>query len=145
MIFPWWARVYKENLEMFPFVRMMVERSWYFYFLHVIVISPVYIFAYISVAERIKNKKDLTETIWILSYFIFATIFGLLGQGYQTRYIMPAVPALSLLSADYMAGKNKAVWVIGMVFLAYGFLTGILNSVIFKPADLFSVFYFFSL
>lgn len=143
--FPWWARIYEENLEMFPFVKMAVERPWYFYFGHLLVVSPVYIFGYLRLAERIKNRGDLTEPIWLLSYFIFATIFGLMGEGYQMRYIMPAVPALCLLSADYLAGKNKVIWIAGILLLAYGFFTGILNSLIFKPADLFSAFYFFKL
>lgn len=141
--FPSWAKIYEENLKMFPFVRMSVHRPWYFYFLQIILITPVYIFGYFNLVKRIRNKGDLTEVLWILSYFIVLTIHGLSGQGYQTRYILPAIPALSLLSADIFVKANKIIWMIGVFLLAYGFLTGILNSILFKPADLFSILYFF--
>lgn len=140
---PWWAKIYKENLSMFPFVDMTVNRPWYFYFLQLILISPVYIFGYFNLVKRIRDKKDLTEVLWIFSYFIVLTIHGISGQGYQTRYILPAIPALSLLSADILVKVNKIILVIAIFFLAYGFLTGLLNSLLFKPADLFSIFYFF--
>ena len=142
-IFPWWSRVYEENIKMFPFIDMVVHRPWYFYFVQLIIIAPVYIFAYLEILRRVRNRLDLTEVFWALSYIICATILGLLGQGYQTRYIMPAVPALCFLSADSIAGKNKFIFALSILFMAYGLLIGILNSILFKPADLVGIFSFF--
>lgn len=142
-IFPWWAKIYEENIKMFPFIDMAVHRPWYFYFVHLILVAPVYIFAYLEIAKRVKNRGDLTEVFWVLSYFIFATILGLLGQGYQTRYIMPAVPALCFLSADSIARNNRCIFALSIFLMAYGLLIGILNSILFRPADLVSIFTFF--
>ena len=128
---------------MFPFIDMVVHRPWYFYFVQLIIIAPVYIFAYLEILRRVRNRLDLTEVFWALSYIICATILGLLGQGYQTRYIMPAVPALCFLSADSIAGKNKFIFALSILFMAYGLLIGILNSILFKPADLVGIFSFF--
>lgn len=154
--FPWFYSFYKvtgtffadklkiseESTKMFPFVKMVVNRPWYFYFIHTLIIAPIYIFGYFNVGNRIKNKRDLTEVIWIISYFLPLTIYGMGGQGYQTRYILPAILPLSILSAENMITINKVAFPFIVIFLAYGFLTGIFNSILSKPADLFSIFYF---
>ena len=82
-----------------PFIKMAVERSWYFYFVHVALISPVYLFGYFEIIERLRKRESLTEVIWVLSYFIPLTVHGFMGNSYQTRYILPAIPALALLTA----------------------------------------------
>jgi 4-amino-4-deoxy-L-arabinose transferase-like glycosyltransferase len=133
----------EENLRI-PFIDMMVHRPAYFYFLHIVVLSPIYIFGYFDVVERIRKKESLTEVIWVASYLVPLTIVGLLGQGYQTRYIVPAVPGLALLTADWLyRHRNGWVTVTAITFLLCGLLTGILDSLLFRPADLFAAYEFF--
>jgi 4-amino-4-deoxy-L-arabinose transferase-like glycosyltransferase len=157
VIFPWFYCLYKANgmiflsryndldgyFKKFPFMDIAVNRPWYFYFLQVIQLAPVYIFGYFGLIKRAGGRRDLTEALWILSYFIGFTICGIARCGYQTRYILPAIPALCLLSADVLFKKGRAIWVIAVFLLAFGLLTGILTSLVVKPVELFSPFDFF--
>jgi len=71
---------------------------WHFYITRLAELSPVYIFAYLSIFFVLgKNKGDqilLLSSSWILIAFI------LLGN-YQSRYILPAVPFLIILAARW--------------------------------------------
>jgi 4-amino-4-deoxy-L-arabinose transferase-like glycosyltransferase len=144
-IFPWWAKIFPENIEMFPFMKMVVNRPWYFYFQNITLSMPVNILAWMNIILNLKRKRMFTEILWVFSFLIPVTLYGMLGQGYQTRYILPAVPALAILSADLINRKDEWVWRIGIFLLAGGFLTGILNTFIFHPADIFPLGYFFNL
>jgi len=137
------AEINAESLRV-PFIKMAVERSWYFYFVHVALISPVYLFGYCEIFERLRKRQGLAEVIWVMSFFIPLTIYGVLGNGYQTRYILPAVPALALLSAAFLSRQKRWVQLTAVVMLAYELLTGILNTAVFKLADVFSPFQFLS-
>jgi 4-amino-4-deoxy-L-arabinose transferase-like glycosyltransferase len=132
-----------EYLQL-PFIRMAVERSWYFYFAHVVLISPIYLFGYFEIIHRLRKRESLTEVIWVLSYFIPLTFHGVMGNSYQTRYILPAIPALALLAAASLCRQKRWVHIGAVVLLAYELLTGILNSVLFKLADVFTPFQFLS-
>jgi len=137
------AEITEENLRI-PFINMMVNRPWYFYFWHIVVLSPIYVFAYFEIVERLKKRESLTEVVWAISYLVPLTLVGLLGQGYQTRYILPAIPGLALLAASAVH-RRRATWVAAtaVVLLAYGLLTGILDSLLFRPVDLFAAHEFF--
>ena len=157
VILPWFYCLYRANgmiflfhyndsdgyLRKFPFMDIAVNRPWYFYFLQVISLAPVYIFGYFGLIKRARGRGDLTEALWVLSYFIGFTICGIARCGYQTRYILPAIPALCLLSADMLFKNGRAIWIIALSFLAFGLLTGVLTSVVVKPVELFSPFDFF--
>lgn len=71
---------------------------WHFYFTRLGELSPLYIFSFLSfLLFAGKNKGDkllVWSSIWILIAFI------LLGN-YQSRYILPAVPFLIILSARF--------------------------------------------
>lgn len=147
---PWYFHFYKvtgaffrgseigeENLQI-PFVRMMVNQSWHFYFSHLVLLAPIYLFGYFEIIERLRKRESLVEAIWVLSYFIPLTFYGLSGQGYQTRYILPAIPALAVLTADGLYRLGHRVEIVAAALLSYGLWTGILNSLLFKLADLFT-------
>lgn len=69
---------------------------WHFYLTRLVELSPLYLFSFLSVFFVFgKNKGDwllVWSSLWILGSFI------LLGN-YQSRYILPAVPFLIILSA----------------------------------------------
>lgn len=140
---PWWTRAFPGDIEMFPFVKMVAERPWYFYFQNITLSMPVYVLAWVSIVVNLKKKRMITEILWAFLFLVLMTIYGIMGNGYQTRYILPAIPALAILSADIVNHKNKFIWIIGIILVGVGFLTGILNFLISKPADIFPLFYFF--
>lgn len=142
---PWWARIFPENIEMFPFIKMAVARPWYFYFQNITLAMPIYIFGWINILVCLRKKRLGLELIWAFSFLFPLTLYGVMGQGYQTRYILPAIPALAILSADFAANKKGWVWVMGIFLLGIGFLTGILNAFFFLPADIFPLYKLFSL
>jgi len=144
-IFPWWAKIFPENIEMFPFIKLVVNRPWYFYFQNITLSMPVYIFAWMGIVINLKKRQMLAEIIWAFSFLVPLTLYGIFGQGYQTRYILPAIPALAILSADFVNKKNKFVWGLGIFLLALGFLTGLLNTYIYRPADIFPLHDFLKL
>lgn len=143
-LIPLWAKFYPENFQMFPFVRMVVDRPWYFYLKNISLAMPIYIFAWVSIGINLKKKMAKPEIVWALVYLGVITLYGIMGQGYQTRYILPIVPALAILAAEVLNNRNKIVLGVGITLLGLSFLTGILNSLIFKPADIWPFFSFFA-
>ncbi|MFH1458029.1 MAG: glycosyltransferase family 39 protein [Candidatus Omnitrophota bacterium] len=141
-LIPWWAKIFPENIKMFPFMEMVVNRPWYFYFQNITLSMPVYAFAWIAMIGGLKKRRLTLELVWALSFLIPITLYGVMGQGYQTRYILPAIPALTILSADLLNTKDELIWALAVFLLAIGFLTGILNTFIFRPADIFPLYYF---
>lgn len=130
-----------ENLQL-PFIKMMVERGWYYYFVHTAVVAPVYLFGYFEILERLRQRGDLTEIIWAFSFIIPLMIYGFMGNGYQMRYILPAIPALALLAASALRRQQYWWQLTAALLLAYQLLTGILNIAVFRLADIFSPFQF---
>jgi 4-amino-4-deoxy-L-arabinose transferase-like glycosyltransferase len=144
-ILPWQNRPSEELARMFPFTKMILGRPLYFYFLNTLLVAPIYIFAWINMIRRIRKPSQWFEPIWALAFIVSLTIRGT-AQGYIMRYILPAMPALAILSADFLVKKNKKLlWITAAVFLAYGLTVAILNSFLVQMADTFSLFYFFSI
>ncbi|MBL7131404.1 MAG: glycosyltransferase family 39 protein, partial [Candidatus Omnitrophica bacterium] len=120
IIFPWWVKPSEDLSQMFPFVRMILDRPFYFYFLNTIVVAPIYIFAWLNIIRRIRKPSEWLEPIWALAFIVSLTIIGI-KQGYIMRYILPAVPALAILSAVFLVEKNKKLlWIMATFFLGYG-------------------------
>lgn len=141
--FPWWIKPSEEPLRMFPFIKMAMARPWFFYFSNITIVAPIYLFAWITMIKSIKRTSEWLEPIWVLSYVVGFTFVGIMGlEGYVTRYILPAIPALAILSARIVVIKNKVLWVISGIFLAYSLTNAILNTYLFQVADVFSLFYF---
>jgi len=126
-----------ELIKVYPFIRMMVNRPWHFYFTCWAVIAPVYLLTFFNILYSIKSKRISPEIIWAFSFLIPLTLLGLNGWGFQTRYVVPAIPALAILCANVLDTKDRWVQVLGVLFLCVGFITGILNSLVFRPEEIF--------
>lgn len=141
--FPWWIKPSEEPLRMFPFIKMAMARPWFFYFSNISAVAPIFLFAWIGMIKSIKHPDKWLEFIWVLCLILGFTLVGIMDlEGYVTRYIMPAIPALAILAAKILSTKNKILWIIACVFLAYGLSTAILNAFLFQVADVFPFFYF---
>jgi 4-amino-4-deoxy-L-arabinose transferase-like glycosyltransferase len=144
-LIPWWARIYPENIRMFSFIKTVVERPWYFYLLNITLCAPVYLFAWLGLGKALARKQVKIEAVWVLSYLIPLTLYGMMGQGYQTRYLLPAMPALAILGADFLSSRGRLVWGGAGLLLAVGLFTGAANAFVFYAyaADIFPLYYFF--
>jgi len=74
---------------------MYINAPKYFYFSHLLEISPLFIFSYISVLFARRWRPEILCLALVAMVFFF--FFGLFGY-YETRYIVLATPALMLLS-----------------------------------------------
>jgi len=128
--------VTEENIRRFPFVALVVSRPWHFYFTQTLALAPVYVLGFVAMMRRLRQRRELTEVVWVLSYLVALTVVGLCGQGYQTRYILPAVPGLCLLTAEWFQSPRWLPWLVGLFLAAYGFLAGIMNSLPAQPPEL---------
>jgi len=142
--FPWWIKPSEEPLRMFPFIKMAIARPWYFYFSNISKVAPIYLFAWAIIIKSIRRPNEWMECIWGLSFILGFTLVGIRGlEGYVTRYVLPAIPALAILSARELTANNKKfLMLIACVFLAYGLTNAILNAFLFQMADVSPLFYF---
>ncbi|MBU1888211.1 MAG: glycosyltransferase family 39 protein [Candidatus Omnitrophica bacterium] len=141
----WWLKKNPQLLEMFPFAKMITERPVHFYISNLMLVAPIYMFSLAAMIEALKRRKGATELAWSLLFIGVFTYSGYVNNfGYITRYILPCLPALAILGAEFMVRKNKIIlYGIAIFFLGYGFFVGILNSYIFQVADIFPLEYFF--
>jgi 4-amino-4-deoxy-L-arabinose transferase-like glycosyltransferase len=126
----------------FPFLRMMLLEafawkrpilvdwaypfwgvSWDFYLMRLMELSPVLLFGFLSVFFILGNNKGDWLLLWTVLLILGA--FSLLGN-YQSRYILPAVPFLVLLSARWQ------VWALDRLSFHAQEQDQILKSVAFK-------------
>lgn len=140
---PRWAGPNAEAMWMFSFLKMTAERPIYFYLTNTVIVAPIYIFGFIEIIRRFKSWDRLTEVIWAVSFIAGFTIIGALGiLSYITRFIVPGLPALALLSASFLENRNKFFWLLAGLFSAYCLSVGILNAYLFQVADVFSLPHF---
>ncbi len=117
-----------DMIQAFPCVRMVLQRPFYFFIVQSLLSYPIYVFAFLAVRKN-SLKPDLVISSWVLVYFVFMTVFGLGGGGLTLRYILPAYPALSLLSAKYLIANAKNSLLLALVgcFMAVGLITAFIN------------------
>jgi hypothetical protein len=99
----------------------------YFYFKHLIEMSPLYIFSYVSIFAMHKWGKEM-RLAGLLAGAALA-FFGAFGY-YETRYVLPAVPGLLLLavfsiktSVDYLRENGKGAQRT-VAYILFGFIAG---------------------
>jgi 4-amino-4-deoxy-L-arabinose transferase-like glycosyltransferase len=124
-------------LRMFPSIQVTVGRPWYYYFLNLPIIYPMYILSFVGIFLTIKRRQDLTLVIWSVTVLLVYTILGgdffNINLSYTMRFIALALPALAITASDVccdMLSRPKLInqnCIILMVFLAYGIGLGLLN------------------
>ncbi|MCD6459232.1 glycosyltransferase family 39 protein [bacterium] len=84
------------------------REPWYFYLKRLFLYFPIYIFAYFSpffVGWRRKNPQSSLPVYFAGIICLFFILWG----NYQSRYILPAVPWLLILSAYTIVNINKQI------------------------------------
>jgi len=141
---PWWIKPTNDIMQNFPFNNASVNRPWHFYFSNIFIVSPIYIFSWISIVKAFKKPREWLLPAWVLTFIIAFTIVGISKGGYITRYVLPATPALAILSARFFLNLNKPVfWIIFILLIGYGLTNALLNTFIYQMADVSNLFYFF--
>ncbi|MFC1711066.1 ArnT family glycosyltransferase [Patescibacteria group bacterium] len=134
-----------EAESMFPFVKMVNSRPFYFYLTQTLILFPIYLLPLINLFKR-KNfiKNNLFSFSWVFSFFLILTLYGVSGRSMVMRFIAPLFPSLALLTAVSIRKFNNVNIFTLIIVGVYAVLTGILNSYVFVLADLVPVLdYFF--
>jgi hypothetical protein len=161
-----------EMLEKYPFVRRAVMKPWYTYLLSITAISPLHCFGlcvfsalivrfffhkfvvpHILTGKVLAEKKvlsifkSLTEIgLLPLSFLFFLTILGLLGGGYQTRFILPILPFscfVTSLVMELLYSTKASNWCLCVSVLECFFLLSFVYStaLTFYYGTLFAISY----
>ena len=114
-----------------PFTADVVARPWYFYLVNLVEISPIYLLALGAVRRR--RVDELPVALWVVAFWIGATMFGLRDGGYQTRYFAPAYPALALLAAEPIARFRVGGLTAVVALAGYGMMNAFVYAILDTP------------
>jgi 4-amino-4-deoxy-L-arabinose transferase-like glycosyltransferase len=91
-----WIRPDARSLELYPFLRTVVERPWYYYLTTLISIMPLALVAAWVLASRTSWQRVAMPVVagWFCLYVLAQTLLGIDGYGFQMRHIAPAVTAV---------------------------------------------------
>ncbi len=120
IVFSWYFQVFKHYGTFFynpsalgiedvhSFFKWINNRPWYTYLIDIPYQNPMLIFGYFYIVFSFMKEKSLNNfllIIWFLSFFVLVTVFTSLDRmtGPDNRYILPAYPALCLLSANFLS------------------------------------------
>ena len=147
VIMPWFLKVYQTYgtffylnpeltaLENTDWSAMVINRppSLIFYSVGLLTISPIFLFAFVPLKqlfgnikgllkagqERVYESRSLLLLLWAAVFFIYFIFFYTFGERKEHRYMLPAYPALALLSASVVPqarefmrgrlGKNQII------------------------------------
>jgi len=94
-----------SRVQWFAFIK---QRPWYTYLFGIPFQVPIYVIGYIGILiamfKLTKDRKGLFLAVWFLSYLIILTITTKMNEmlGPDHRYMLPAYPALAILSSKYI-------------------------------------------
>jgi len=135
-----------DELIKFPFINYVYRRPFYFYFLDIFIINPLYFFIFLLFRKKIWSRLRSRYGYFIyfllsiiLTIFIAFTIFGISGGTYQMRFILIAEPFLIILLSLIPFEEFTILWNLFWVFAIYNFLL-VLYNVIHNNPELYSFF-----
>jgi Glycosyltransferase family 87 len=97
VLVPQWVKPDAALMNMYPFVRVAVERPWFYYIVKLALIMPlavVAIWALVNDSAVWKNRTIHITASWFMVFLGVLTILSINGYGFQMRHIAPAVGAL---------------------------------------------------
>jgi glycosyl transferase family 87 len=128
---PSWVKPDSTLMQLYPFVRIAVERPWYYYSAKLILIMPLALVVVWSlVRERVlwSNRTIQIAASWFLVVLVTLTYLGIDGYGFQMRHIAPAVAALYVIVLVLVIERERPVllMVCGFTMLV-GAVTGAMH------------------
>lgn len=140
-----------EMIKSSTFLQNAIAKPFYYYFMILLSISPVLMFGLISslfgftrfamlytniCPSEIKLKHTsisyLTLLFWPMGFLGGLTMVGIFGGGYQTRFLLPALPALALLSAIELLRSRWAA-AISPFLISIGAIHLVFYGILFYP------------
>ncbi|MEW6008118.1 MAG: phospholipid carrier-dependent glycosyltransferase [Candidatus Omnitrophota bacterium] len=109
------------------FLSLVYNRPWYIYFVSLIYQMPIFIFGYLGVLRAIIKKIDsekIRELTFLSMWFLLVIFILTLRQDREERYLLIAMPALSILSAKFFLqfiNRGRLIRILLLFFLALCF------------------------
>lgn len=154
-------------IERSKFLQQILSKPYYSYFLTLTTISPLHMVGiivgvvccfslftlWISGRFHLEEERNpchaLTGTwksslqllslwIWPMSFVLALTFLGALGSGFQNRFILPIVPATSILAAYAWVSLDSCYLPMWCILLCYAAFHVVYYGILFPPlfADL---------
>lgn len=121
-------------LANFPFVRYVSQRPFFFYFLNIFLVNPLYVLFLLLFKKSVWS--DLVHKYGYIFYFLLSsvlivlvalTVYGMRGGSYQMRYIILSEPFFVILFSLLPWEKYKILrWVV-IAFVIHNLLLFFLN------------------
>jgi hypothetical protein len=165
----------KEMLKKYPFVRKAVEKPWYTYIRAFCTISPLNMIGLLFLVvlfivwinntrfnprnenEKVTNSNNNPPNFknWIprivvfsslpMGYLFLLTALGIIGSGYQLRFILPILPFTGLLSAialQLMETKLSSILILSSSYFPFVFSYFSYSAILFfYYCNLYSIYY----
>lgn len=104
---------YQEELMDISWLKFVNSRPWFAYVVNIPLQTPLFFLAYLSIIkifigkyfkkkEKIQLEKNIFLVTWFTAFIICFLAVVPFGLGKELRYILPAYPAIAILSAEYI-------------------------------------------
>ena len=117
-------------IENFPYMARVVERSPLYYFVALLFASPVLYVAFVAPLGQHRQSWMKVPLAWAGMFFLFLTVVGLRGLGFQLRFLAPMIPALCILAAAVMSKCKTWQLVWGGALLIYSLRVGMQSAMV---------------
>jgi hypothetical protein len=128
---PSWVKPDARLMELFPFVRVAVERPWYYYAVKVAQIMPLsLIAAWLLIRERHlwRNEAVQVAAAWFSIVVVTLTLMGIGGYGFQMRHITSSITAIYMLVMVALLEREQPVLLMVCGFsMLVGTVTGAMH------------------
>lgn len=112
----------------YPYVQMLVNRPWYFYFFALALVAPIYLFVLFAATRRERQRRLIWVPLtWALCVICALLVMGAQKWGYQLRYLAPAMPAVCLATACVLRRLPVWTWLVLAPLTAVGVVSGIMS------------------
>jgi 4-amino-4-deoxy-L-arabinose transferase-like glycosyltransferase len=117
-LLPSWIAPSAEMRDKFPYVAMMVNRGPSYYLVALAAFMPASLFALGALRPRLRDEDTGLLAGYLTLILVAFTAIGVAGAGYQTRHVLPALPALCLIAGRVIARLPRwSWWVAGSLLL----------------------------
>ena len=144
-----------EMLEKSAYMRNVVSRPWYYYISIIISISPIHCIGILygirttaifitnilcekSLEMQMKNFSNrilviVSLFIWIIGVMGGHTVIGILGAGYQSRFMLLLVPPCCVLTTMALHDHKEQILIPVVICMCYGIMGSMFYGIMFAP------------
>ncbi len=117
-------------IENFPYMARVVARSPLYFFVALFCASPLLFLAFLAPLGKYRQPWMRIPMVWATTFFLFMTMVGLRGLGFQLRFLAPIIPALCILAAAVLAQSKPWQFVLGIALLVYSLRVGMSAAIV---------------